>query len=343
MSAQYSTVITSSRKKTLILVLLSLFIVLPGITYLAFFGNSIFSQAFESAPRNVSISQITKSSATISWVSERSNQSVVQYGTSPSNLSSFSPEASSSKDHSVELTLLSPATTYYFSIQTGSKVHDNNGVPWTFTTKTLSGEEVKGISTVLDSLQSTNETTNSPSPTPFFCDTSLGCNSVRKQLGKGCTSQDYVKCLRTISVTPLPTLDPNILGTSTPTPSTSLESSVSIRSSLCEIDYLNPASCREWTWDSLAVNHHPGCQEEFMQYEVQCKSSSFDSNDSATWYLNTAITTIASNSAYLNGPGSLTPKTDQTVFCRVRAVGKSVDNGGYHISSDWITRNTLCD
>jgi hypothetical protein len=95
-----------------------------------------FVRAEDIAPKNVTITDTSQNSAKVKWTTERETQSVVEYGTSPTSLTFFAPEAIKTKDHTVELNLLSGGTTYYFQIRTGDKKFDNGGVPWTFTTLT---------------------------------------------------------------------------------------------------------------------------------------------------------------------------------------------------------------
>ncbi|MCA9372351.1 fibronectin type III domain-containing protein [Candidatus Woesebacteria bacterium] len=342
MPAQYSTVIRTNRKQMILMIVLALFVLLPAITYMFFFGTGFISRAFDSAPQNVSISHITKSSSVVSWATDRATQSVLEYGTSPTDLKSFAPEASSTKEHSVELTLLAPASTYYFSIRTGSRLYDNNGVPWSFTTKTLTGEEVQGISTILNSLELTPKPQSTGQPSPLFCDKSGTCESIRTQLGKGCSSQDYLLCLQTVTLTPLPTLDLNILGTITPAPTAT---NLTVRASICKIGYLsaNDDGCEKWSWDNLGVNKDKGCEADFEKYEFQCSNSSFDSNDTAIGY-NKAFYDINENSVDLGeDSGALNIGSGKAVFCRVRTVGKTLDQYGNPIVSDWLKKeNQMC-
>ncbi len=112
---------------------------LLGILGFRFLGEFLTSRASSVAPQNVNISGITQTSALVKWGTDQETQSVIEYGTTPTSLTFFAPEATRSKEHSVELNLLGKGTTYYFQVKTGDKVFDNGGVPWTFTT--LSGDE----------------------------------------------------------------------------------------------------------------------------------------------------------------------------------------------------------
>jgi hypothetical protein len=105
------------------------------------------------------------------------------------------------------LTLLSPSTTYYFQIRIGDKKFDNGGVPWTFTTKavekTVSPEPSPTPTSVINP-------TSIATPTPIqslkvdssgnICN-ETDCQKIKEKLGKGCTTQDYFKCLLKLTPT----------------------------------------------------------------------------------------------------------------------------------------------
>lgn len=193
---------------------------------IVYFGFQILgSRAADMEPREVIISEITQNSATISWTTAVETQAVIEYGTSATALNFFAPEAQRSKKHQVDLTLLSPSTTYYFQIRIGDKKYDNGGVPWTFTTKSATATSSLTTPTIspTSSIAPTNTPTpiqvlevgkeggTSPSPTPASCQ-ETDCEKIKLNLGKGCTTQDYFRCLRSLTATPSATSSP------TPTP-----------------------------------------------------------------------------------------------------------------------------
>src|SRR5690606_6374879 len=124
---------------------------LPLILFIAMAVQGFVSGVGNEIPVDVVASDITKSGAVITWHTDKKTQAVVEYGTTPSALNSYAPEINQNNEHEVALTLLSPATTYYFQLRINGTVYDNDGVPWTFTTKTKDGEDaaeaIKGIST----------------------------------------------------------------------------------------------------------------------------------------------------------------------------------------------------
>lgn len=97
--------------------------------------QNVFTKAADSAPRDLIISEITTNTAKLIWTTDQETQGVVEYGSSPTSLNLFAPESQKQKTHAVEITLLSPATSYYFQIRIGESKYDNGGVPWTFATK----------------------------------------------------------------------------------------------------------------------------------------------------------------------------------------------------------------
>jgi len=177
-------------------------VVFVGLVFLYF---SIFgTRAADFEPRDVVISNIEKNSVRTTWATGTDTQGVVEYGTTPTALNFFAPEAIKGKTHTLDLTLLSPNTTYYFDIRVGDKKYDNGGVPWTFTTK---GAE----SSVAAPTTAPTKAVSASQPTPFQklqipdgtegC-TETDCAKIKEKLGKGCSTQDYFKCLKKLTPTP---------------------------------------------------------------------------------------------------------------------------------------------
>jgi len=166
--------------------------------------GGFFTRASDLEPRDVVISDIAQNNAKISWATGIETQGVVEYGTTPTSLNFFAPEASRTKNHLVELTLLSPQTTYYFQIRISDKKYDNGGVPWTFTTKGAEAQSpIQPTATVAPSPQP-----QTPTPTPIqsleipasSC-SETDCSKIKEKLGKGCTTQDYFRCLNKLTPT----------------------------------------------------------------------------------------------------------------------------------------------
>jgi hypothetical protein len=187
-------------KKSLAIVIgLVIFVILVFAAF-RIFGT----RAADLEPQDVVVSNIEKNSARLSWASGVDTQAVVEYGTSPTALNFFAPEATKGKSHSLDLTLLSPSTTYYFDIRVGDKKYDNGGVPWTFTTK---GAE-KSVTTS-PTPSPTTGAVSQPTPVqtlqiPDGSDncTETDCAQIKAKLGKGCSTQDYFLCVKKLTPTP---------------------------------------------------------------------------------------------------------------------------------------------
>ncbi len=172
------------------------------IVFLAFtMLQSVFTRAADVKPQDVVVSEIAQNSAKVTWTTGQEVQSVIEYGTSPTALNFFAPEGQKIKQHSVDLTLLSENTTYYLDVRVGDQKYDNGGIPWTFTTKSKAG-----TTGAVPTVQVAPTTAVQPSPTVAVT-TSAGCTytsciDIKTNLGKGCTTQDYIKCLRKLTPTP---------------------------------------------------------------------------------------------------------------------------------------------
>ncbi len=130
---------------------------------------SVFSRASNAAPSDVLVAKITSQSASITWSTGEETQGTIEYGTSPAELGFYAPEALKTTTHTVDLTLLQPNTTHYFIIRIGDNVFDNAGVPWTFTTKPVEGEEEETATNEAD-LDSGNEPEATPEADPTASD-----------------------------------------------------------------------------------------------------------------------------------------------------------------------------
>lgn len=160
-------------------------------------------------PSDVTVTDTTQNSATIKWTTEEASQGRIEYGTSPTSTGLTVPEVSATRDHTVSLTLLSSATTYYFNLYIGDTKYDNGGVPWQFTTKSTSVDSPTSTNPTLPIPSATPASASaSPSPTstvtrekPAVC-TESDCTAIKPLIGKGCTTADYSRCLHKVTPTP---------------------------------------------------------------------------------------------------------------------------------------------
>jgi len=127
-------------------------------------------------------------SATISWSSDKETMGVVEYGTTPASLLLRAPETGSSTRHSVSIEPLKANVSYYFRIRIGEDVFDNNGIPWSFKTKSENEELEKTGVTLVPTSNMMMEVTPKSSPSVVNCDTN----------GDGMvTSVEKLKCAQT--------------------------------------------------------------------------------------------------------------------------------------------------
>jgi hypothetical protein len=167
-----------------------------------FFGGSL-TRADDVAPRDVIVSSITQNSAQITWSTGEDSQGVIEYGTSPTALNFFAPETLRTKQHTADLTLLSPNTTYYFQVRVADKKYDNGGVPWTFTTKSTDSlstptKAPTAAAVVQPTASAAEPVTEEPTSPPAASATcsETDCDAIKAKFGKGCSTQDYIKCIK---------------------------------------------------------------------------------------------------------------------------------------------------
>ncbi len=180
-----------------------------AIIFLAFsMLQNVFTRASDVKPQDVVVSEISQNSVKVSWTTGVEAQSVIEYGTSPTALNFFAPESEKTKDHSVDLTLLSQSTTYYFQIKVGDQSFDNGGIPWTFTTKGQAETQPSAITptTVRPSPIQTLEIPDNQ--TTGTCPETSNCDEIKAKIGKGCETQDYFKCVKKLTGTPITTPTP---------------------------------------------------------------------------------------------------------------------------------------
>jgi len=327
MTVLSSPTVKLNKRAKLMLILVVTFFAIPIIVLVSMTMGGAIDGSKNNKPQDVVATRVSSTQSTIAWTTTRSVSATVEYGTTPGSLQTYAPEVAPTKEHKIDLTLLSPATTYYYHIRINGSVYDNNGVPWTFTTKTIRGEEVvaavKGVTTKLS-------VAPSATPTPQFgtsnC-TVTKCNEIKAHLGKGCSVSDYIQCIAT---------DTSHLSTTlTPSPTSG---SVYIANSACKLSYLQVGDdCTQWSWDSFNTKSHL-CRTAFNRYVIQCRDKSFTSTnteDHATWYFNGAQEDIASNSATL----TKTPTSGTTIYCQVRAED-SIGGDGH--ATAWVQEDYTC-
>jgi len=98
-----------------------------------------------SIPKDIRTSNLTDSSATISWVTNGQAADFLSWGKTQGNLSEIENESETGQKfstHSVTLTGLAADTVYFYKINSDGTNFDNSGIPWQFTTgDVLSGSQ----------------------------------------------------------------------------------------------------------------------------------------------------------------------------------------------------------
>ncbi len=192
-----------NRKKLLAIgigIVLGIAVIIVGFMLL----QGVFSRATDVKPQDVIISSVTENAARVTWTTDQETLSNIEYGTSPTALTFSAPETEKTKSHSVDLTLLSKNTTYYFQIAVGEEKFDNGGIPWTFTTRSEADTATQQID--LSPTASPTAVLATPTATPTIAPTGTcnfaNCEDMKANFGKGCTTQDYFKCVRKTTPTP---------------------------------------------------------------------------------------------------------------------------------------------
>lgn len=173
-----------------------------GLIVGGFLLMQTFTRASSEKPLAVNNSEITASSAKITWQTGNDTVgTIVSYGTAVdlANPQIQTADTPLGKDHSAVLTLLSPNTTYYYVLG-ADKEFNNEGVPWSFTTK-ASNETTTNLILNPTVTASGSGTLTSVTPTG----TSDGgintcketnCAAIKAKLGKECSTEEYMRCIK---------------------------------------------------------------------------------------------------------------------------------------------------
>lgn len=126
-------------KKSKISTIVGIVILLVG-TFLGVFLINIktifrLGASDQSTPLDIRMSNISESTFTISWVTDKETSGFVLWGKSESKIDNIAKENNEkSFTHSVTLTDLSPQTNYFYKINSDGTLFDNKGIPWSTTT-----------------------------------------------------------------------------------------------------------------------------------------------------------------------------------------------------------------
>jgi len=101
----------------------------------------------EETPKDVRISNITDSSFTVSWTTDKETLGFVKWGKNANNLDKVENDTISEEGyiHSSTIRSLNAQTEYYFKINSNSKDYDNQGTVWKVKTGLQLAEPTKNI------------------------------------------------------------------------------------------------------------------------------------------------------------------------------------------------------
>jgi len=128
--------------------ILAIFVLLAALfagVFLIQKGQTLFLRAEpEITPNQLKITNITSSSFTVSWITEKKTSGFVKFGettsmeeTAPDDRDQVSGSTGSFQTHYVTLKNLKPKTTYFFKIGSGGKIFDDSGKPYKITTAAI--------------------------------------------------------------------------------------------------------------------------------------------------------------------------------------------------------------
>ncbi len=122
----------SPKIPTIFAVIILIFAVAAGVYLVQ--NNQVFriGASPDMAPQDVRISNISDTSFSVSWTTDKTTVGSLKYGTAVNQVVTSQPsdETSGQNVHLVTVNNLSPGKTYYFSINSDGNDYDNSGIPW---------------------------------------------------------------------------------------------------------------------------------------------------------------------------------------------------------------------
>jgi hypothetical protein len=136
--------------KTIIVGVILVLVIVLGVLGVNTVKTYMSGAAAETEPKNV-IAEPDEDgkSASVSWVSDKATQGVVEYGTNPASLLLRAVETEATTDHKILLSPLKSGVTYYYRIRIGEEIFDNSGVPYTFKVANTGNEVVPTVAPII--------------------------------------------------------------------------------------------------------------------------------------------------------------------------------------------------
>lgn len=169
-----------------------------GLIAGGFLFMQTFSRASSDTPEEVVTSELTATSAKISWkTGNETVGTIISYGTSVDLATPLvqPSDPTLGKEHSAVITGLTPSTTYYFVLG-AEKEFNNAGVPWSFTTKSEDETITDLIATPTPTAAVTAEPTEVPIGDRINTCKETNCDAIKAKLGTECSTQEYMKCIK---------------------------------------------------------------------------------------------------------------------------------------------------
>lgn len=124
-------------KKSKLPTILGLIILVAGTFAGVFFLNmrQVFriGASSDATPKDVRVTNLTSTSATVSWITDKETSAFISLGTSTGSLKQIEKEDQNDAKyitHSINVGGLAPSTTYYYKINSDGVDYNNNGVLW---------------------------------------------------------------------------------------------------------------------------------------------------------------------------------------------------------------------
>lgn len=128
-------------KRNKIPTILGIILLIAGVFAGVFYINmrQIFriGASTSNQPKDVRISNISDTGATVSWTTDSQTSDFLTWGESQGSIGKVEQESASGEryfTHSINLSGLAPSKSYFFKINSNGTEYDNNGVPWELTT-----------------------------------------------------------------------------------------------------------------------------------------------------------------------------------------------------------------